>query len=45
MLGAVVQWLECATDDRVVVGSNPSVVGFKLGQVRLPHFTLPVSFG
>ena len=49
MSGAVSQWLVRATDDRVVVGSNPSdsVVTSKLGvgQVRLPHIAYSRSTG
>ena len=41
--GAVVQWFERATDNRVVPGSNPTEDIWKLWQFPLP--TLPVSFG
>ena len=34
---AAAQWLELATDDRVVAGSNPTGAAWKLKQVRLPH--------
>ena len=34
--GAVAQWLERATDNRVVAGSNPTKVVCKLGQFPLP---------
>ena len=40
--GAVAQWLERATDDRVVAGSNPAEAVWKLGNFLYP--TLPVSF-
>ena len=33
------QWLECATDDGVFAGSNPTEAAWKLWQFRLPHFT------
>ena len=36
--GAVAQWLERATDDRVVAGSNPAEAVWKLWQFPLPHF-------
>ena len=39
---AVAQWLERATDDRVVAGSNPAEAVWKLGNFLYP--TLPVSF-
>ena len=32
------QWLERATDNRVVAGSNPAEAVWKLWQVPLPHF-------
>ena len=44
MWGAVAQWLERATDNRVVAGSNPAEAVWKLWQFPLPHFA-PVSFG
>ena len=37
------QWLERATDNPVVAGSNPAEAVWKLWQSPLP--TLPVSFG
>ena len=37
MWGAVAQWLERATDNRVVAGSNPTEAAWKLWQFRLPH--------
>ena len=43
MCGAVAQWLERATDNRVVVGSNPTETSWRLWRFSLPH--LPVSFG
>ena len=36
--GAVAQWLERATDNRVVAGSNPAEAVWKLWQFPLPHF-------
>ena len=36
--GAVVQWLERATDNRVVAGSIPAEAVWKLCQFPLPHF-------
>ena len=36
--GAVAQWLERATDNRVVAGSNPNEAVWKLWQFPLPHF-------
>ena len=36
--GAVVQWLERATDNPVVAGSNPAQAVWKLLQYPLPHF-------
>ena len=37
--GAVAQWLERATDNRVVAGSNPAEADWKLWwQFPLPHF-------
>ena len=36
--GAVAQWLERTTDDRVVAGSNPVEAAWKLCQFPLPHF-------
>ena len=45
ILGTVAQWLEraCsrlerATDDRVVLGSNPTEAAWKLWQFTLLHF-------
>ena len=32
------QWLERATDNRVVAGSNPAEAVWKLWQFPLPHF-------
>ena len=43
MWGAVGQWLERATDDQVVVGSNPTIAGSKLRPIRLPD-TEPCEF-
>ena len=34
----VAQWLERATDDRVVAGSNPTEAVWKLWQFLSPHF-------
>ena len=36
--GTVSQWLERATDNRVVAGSNPAEAVWKLWQFPLPHF-------
>ena len=36
--GAVAQWLERATDDRVVAGSSPADAAWKLCQFPFPHF-------
>ena len=36
--GAMAQRLELATDNRVVVGSNPAGAAWKLWQFPLPHF-------
>ena len=36
--GAVAQWIECATDNRVVASSNPTETAWKLWQFPLPHF-------
>ena len=36
--GAVAQWLERATDNRVVAGSNPAEAVWKLWQFPLPQF-------
>ena len=36
--GAVVQWLERPTDNRVIAGSNPAEAVWKLWQFPLPHF-------
>ena len=38
MWGAVAQWLERATDNRVIAGSNPTEAFWKLWQFPLPHF-------
>ena len=38
--GAVAQWLERATDDRVVMGSNLTDAAWKLWQLPLPHFAI-----
>ena len=38
MVGAVAQWLERATDNREVAGSNPAEDVWKLWQFPLPHF-------
>ena len=35
--GVVAQWLEYATDNRVVEGSNPTEASWKLCQFPLPH--------
>ena len=35
--GVVAQWLERATDNRVVAGSNPTGAAWKLWQFPLPH--------
>ena len=35
---AVAQWIERATDNRVVAGSNPAEAVWKLWQFPLPHF-------
>ena len=43
--GAVAQWLERATDNRVVAGWNPAEAVWKLGNFLYPWPTLPVSFG
>ena len=40
---AVAQWLERATDNRVVAGSNAAEAVWKFGNFLYP--TLPVSFG
>ena len=37
--GAVAQWLEGATDNRVVAGSNPAEAVWKLWQFPLPHLS------
>ena len=39
----VVQWLEHATDNRVVTGSNPTGAAFEILAIFL-YATLPVSF-
>ena len=36
--GAVAQWIERATDNRVVARSNPTETAWKLWQFPLPHF-------
>ena len=36
--GAAAQWLERATDNRVVADSNPTEADWKLWQFPLPHF-------
>ena len=36
--GAVAQWIERATDNRVVTRSNPTETAWKLWQFPLPHF-------
>ena len=36
--GAVAKRLECATDDRVLIGSNPAEAVRKVLQFHLPHF-------
>ena len=36
--GAVAKWLERATDDRVVAGSNPTEITWKLWKFPLPNF-------
>ena len=36
--GAVAQWLECATDNRVFADSNPSGAAWTFWQFSLPHF-------
>ena len=36
--GAVAQWIERATDNRVVASSNPTETAWKLWQFPLPHF-------
>ena len=38
MWGAVAQWIERATDNRVVARSNPTETAWKLWQFPLPHF-------
>ena len=38
MVGRGGQWLERATDNRVVAGSNPAEAVWKLWQFPLPHF-------
>ena len=42
--GAVAQWLERATDNRLVTGSNPAEAVWKLWQFATP-LSLAVSFG
>ena len=37
-LSAVAQWIERATDNRVVARSNPTETAWKLWQFHLPHF-------
>ena len=37
-MGRLAQWLERATDNRVVAGSNPAEAVWKLWQFPLPHF-------
>ena len=37
-VGEVAQWLERATDNRVVAGSNPTETAWKRWQFPLPHF-------
>ena len=37
---AVAQWLERATDNRMVAGSNPAEAVWKLWQFPLPHFAI-----
>ena len=37
-VAGVAQWLESATDNRVVAGSNPAEAVWKLWQFPLPHF-------
>ena len=37
--GAVAQWLERATDDQVVAGSNHNEAAWKLWHFPLPHFS------
>ena len=34
----VAHWVESATDDRVVAGSNPTEAAWKFWQFPLPHF-------
>ena len=36
--GVVAQWIERATDNRVVARSNPTETAWKLWQFPLPHF-------
>ena len=36
--GAVAQWIERATDNRVVARSNPTETAWQLWQFPLPHF-------
>ena len=38
------QWLERATDNRVVAGSNPTEAVWKLWQFPLPHFASVYSY-
>ena len=34
----LIEWLECATDNRVVAGSKPNETSWKPWQFPLPHF-------
>ena len=43
MWGAVAQWLEHVTDNRVVAGSNPTEAVWKRWQFPLPHFASGLS--